>query len=90
MPAAAQFGQNFPHIDFSQTAAADDEDALLHLGQGKQDLDIFHIHKFVGQDGEIADILRGGGPGQDDFDAAEVDGGGVADEIVQEGHLFRG
>ena len=39
-------------------AAADDEDALLHLHQDDQRLAIGHVHDLVGDDAEAVDIVR--------------------------------
>ena len=49
---------------------------VIHLGKGKNSVQIFHFHEFVNQDGKVTDVFIADDLGDDYFCAVDDVGGG--------------
>ncbi len=76
MPPTTKFKGNLGGIYLWNPAPGNQIDPVLHLGKGKYDIEVFHLHKFLNQDGEITYISIGFGLGYDHLDTIDAVSGG--------------
>ena len=53
MPPTTELSHNRPHIHLGSTTAGDHIDLVLHQGQSKNRIDVFHFVHLVDQKGKI-------------------------------------
>jgi uncharacterized protein (DUF1684 family) len=68
--------KDFSGIDFPDAAPSDQVNSVFHPSHSKETIEIFHVHHFVDQDGEISHIGIYRGLGHYDLQVIDPMSGG--------------
>ncbi len=90
MAAAAELGQYLADMHLRDARTADHEDAALHAHRQDEHVEVLHVLELVGENGDIADIVSGGGMGDAHVDAVDIDRLHRVDELFEQCHLVAG